>query len=99
MTFFVCAGERTFVGRTCGLKVGEDSGFGFGGLCWCKRLRLRCGFCRRKIFCRVKESADDTGARFFHFDFGCKRAVGGIEGDLFDGFDFGCGSAARLGFG
>jgi hypothetical protein len=42
---------------------------------------------------------DDAGAGFFDFDSGCEGAVGGVEGDLFDGLDLGCGPAAGLGFG
>jgi hypothetical protein len=81
------------------LKVGEDSGFGFGGLCWCGCFALRSGFCGWKIFRHVEECTDNAGAGFADFDFGREGAVGWVEGDLFDGFDLGRGFAAWQGFG
>jgi hypothetical protein len=47
----------------------------------------------------VEKCTDNAGAGFANFDFGREGAVSGIECDLFDGFDLGCGFAAWQGFG
>jgi hypothetical protein len=49
---------------------------------------LRSGF-RWKIFSCIEESAEDAAVGFSDFAFGRERAVGRIEGDLFDGLGFG----------
>ena len=77
------------MGGACGLKGGEDCGFG-----------LWSGFRGAELVVgHSEELGDDAGAGFFDFDSGCEGAVDGVEGDLFDGFDLGCGPAAGLGFG
>jgi hypothetical protein len=46
----------------------------------------------------AKELGDDAGSCFLDFDFRRERAVGGIESDLFDGFDLRRRPAALLRF-
>jgi hypothetical protein len=93
----VCWGDRransfargVIGGGAGGLKRREGGGFG-----WWSGFR-GAGL----VLGHSEELGDDAGAGFFDFDSGREGAVGGVEGDLFDGLDLGCGPAAGLGFG
>ena len=69
------------------LKLGENGGVG-----------SRNGFRGAELVVgHSEELGYDADAGFFDFDSGRERAVGGVESDIFDGFDLGCGPAAGLG--
>jgi hypothetical protein len=65
----------------CGLEFGENGGFGFRGA--------------ELVVGHAEEFGEDAGAGFFDFDFGREGAVDGVEGDLFDGLDFGGPAAGQ----